>query len=467
MIKTILITGATDGIGLVTAKLLASEGHSLLIHGRSPEKLDKVKKELTAISNVSEIKTYKADLSVISEVKALAETIKSEHTKLDVLINNAGVFKVSQPITQDGLDLRFVVNTIAPYLLTKALMPLFNSTSRVVNLSSAAQAPVDTQALLGKVRLTDMEAYAQSKLAITMWTQSLAKKLEGTGPLMVAVNPGSLLASKMVKEGFGVAGKDINIGAKILIRMAIREDLKNYSGQYFDNDKGTFSSPHPDGLVESKIEDTINAIEKVLNAGMPKELNNKQLKSKIRQKIRADRNSLSSEYQNQAANQLIELLSQQALFNQAKHIACFLSFDGEISTKPIIQTLFSQNKSCYLPKLRPFKPNRLWFMPYELSSQMSKNRYGIPEVDLPVNKAIAPSQIDLVLLPLVAFDNSGNRLGMGSGYYDATFAHLRKQKKRPISVGLAYSHQLIKDLPSDPWDLPLDAVCTNERFYRF
>jgi len=195
--------------------------------------------------------------------------------------------------------------------------------------------------------------------------------------------------------------------------------------------------------------------------------NNKQLKSEIRRQIRADRNNFSPEYQNQAANQLIKQLCQQDLFNQAKRIACFLSFDGEISTQPIIQHLLSNEKYCYLPKLKPFKPNRLWFMPYDHTSQMIENRYAIPEVDEGVNKAIAPSQLDLVLVPLVAFDLNCNRLGMGGGFYDATFAHFKSQKKRPLFVGLAYSKQQIDDLPNDPWDLPLDGVCTDKKFYRF
>ena len=151
--------------------------------------------------------------------------------------------------------------------------------------------------------------------------------------------------------------------------------------------------------------------------------NNKQLKSEVRRQVRADRNSLSAKYQEQASKQLINQLCQQDLFNQAQHIACFLAFDGEISTQPMIQHVFSNNQSCYLPKLKPLKPNRLWFMPYDSSSQMCNNRFGIPEVDLAVNQAIAPSKLDLVLLPLVAFDKKGSRLGMGGGYYDATFSH--------------------------------------------
>jgi len=200
---------------------------------------------------------------------------------------------------------------------------------------------------------------------------------------------------------------------------------------------------------------------------MSDKTNNKQLKSEIRSQIRKIRNTLDPDYQNKAANLLVDKLQTQQAFNQAKRIACFLSFDGEISTKPLIQEIISNAKQCYLPKLKPYKPNRLWFMPYDQSTPMINNKYGIPEVDLPVNRAIAPSQLDIVLLPLVAFDKNGNRLGMGGGYYDATFAHLKSQQKRPVFVGLAYAEQQVKSLPYDPWDLSLDAVCTNKNFISF
>lgn len=280
MKKTIMITGATDGIGLATAKMLASSGHNLLIHGRSREKLASVKELLSSLANQEKnsgfIETYLADLSNLSEVKVLADNVKASHEKLEVLINNAGVFKVPEPITADGLDVRFMVNTIAPFFLTQELLPilkpelklgfnpLLNKSARVINLSSAAQAPVSINALLGKNPLADMEAYAQSKLAITMWTKRLAEQYRETGPVMLAVNPGSLLASNMVKEGFGLAGNDINIGAKILVRMALEAGLESFSGQYFDNDKGEFSAPHSDGDRAQKEEDIIEAIEFIL-----------------------------------------------------------------------------------------------------------------------------------------------------------------------------------------------------------
>lgn len=265
MKKTILITGATDGIGLETAKMLVMQGHHLLLHGRNPAKLADVEIELMGFDAGGSVESYVADLSNLKEVEALAVAVIEKHDQIDVLINNAGVFKTANPITQDGLDVRFVVNTIAPYLLTRKLLPLLGTTGRVVNLSSAAQASVDTQALMGQAILADdMAAYAQSKLAITMWSRTMAEELKDRGPVIVAVNPGSLLASKMVKEGFGVAGNDLSIGADILCRAALSEEFAKASGKYFDNDSRQFSQPHPDGHNQAKSAEVVRVIESIL-----------------------------------------------------------------------------------------------------------------------------------------------------------------------------------------------------------
>lgn len=264
MNKTILVTGATDGIGFETAKLLVPLGHTVLIHGRNPDKLADTEKRLADLGG-GRVESYCADLSRMGEVEALAKAVSDNHDRLDVLINNAGIFRTQSPVTAEGLDVRFAVNTLAPYLLTERLLPLMRPTGRVVNLSSAAQAPVDIDALTGRVRLSDeMAAYAQSKLAITMWSREMAMALGRNGPAIIAVNPGSLLASKMVKEGFGVAGKDLSIGAEVLVRAALSDDFADASGRYFDNDSGRFAAPHPDALDTGLSQGVVRAIEGVL-----------------------------------------------------------------------------------------------------------------------------------------------------------------------------------------------------------
>ena len=263
MKKTIFITGATDGIGLETAKLLAPQGHTLLIHGRNADKLASVKEELTAVTGVGPVETYKADFSVMANVEALAAEVLRAHERVDILINNAGVYKTSKPRTDEGYDLRFAVNTFAPYILTARLMPVIPKTGRVINLSSAAQAPVDLSALAGETELGDMPAYAQSKLAITMWTRAMAEHPDG--PLFSAVNPGSLLNTNMVKAGWGGSDNDVGIGADILVRAALSDEFKGRSGDYFDNDSGRFAPPHPNGLDEKKIADVVIAIKTTLN----------------------------------------------------------------------------------------------------------------------------------------------------------------------------------------------------------
>ncbi len=263
MQKTILITGSTDGIGLETAKMLVSMGHCVLLHGRSSAKLDKTKKMLASISSNGRIESYLADLSHMTDVENFAKEVMQKHDKLDVLINNAGILKAPDTITQDGLDVRFAVNTIAPYLLTQKLLPLLDQAGRIINLSSAAQAPVDLEELAKHSGLPNMPAYSQSKLALTMWSFAMANLFK-QGPSFIAVNPGSLIGTKMVKEGFGLSGKDIRIGAKILVRAALENEFADVSGKYFDNDAGQFASPHTDALSLKKCEEVVNAIENIL-----------------------------------------------------------------------------------------------------------------------------------------------------------------------------------------------------------
>jgi len=255
--KKILITGSTDGIGLETAKKFKSLGHTVLLHGRNSKKLQKVSGELG-------LDFFQADLSSFDETKSFAEAVLKNHDKIDVLINNAGVFKTSSSKTQEGYDVRFVVNTFAPYLLTKMLLPALKE-GRIINLSSAAQSSVDFEAMLGKAELSDFEAYAQSKLAITMWSRYLACTLQKSGPVVISVNPGSLLGTKMVKEGFNTSGNDINIGVNILVSLSLDEEHGAHSGDYYDNDNQRYSLPQADGSNDKKAKQIVEEIERIIS----------------------------------------------------------------------------------------------------------------------------------------------------------------------------------------------------------
>lgn len=259
MSKTILLTGATDGIGLATARRLVSEGHRVILHGRSPDKLERVRRELSG--GDIEPETVLADLSDLSAVVRAAQALRSRHDHLDVLINNAGVFKTSHPRTASGHDLRFVVNAFAPALLTRCLLPCLSKQSRVVNLSSAAQERVNLKVLAGLQSLSEFSAYAQSKLALTMWSAALAQQLGPDGPVVVAVNPGSLLDTRMVREGFGRSRAGVGVGVDVLVRAAVSDEFADATGRYFDNDSRRFADPHPDALDPRRSADVVAAIE--------------------------------------------------------------------------------------------------------------------------------------------------------------------------------------------------------------
>ncbi|XQF91066.1 SDR family NAD(P)-dependent oxidoreductase [Pseudoalteromonas espejiana] len=268
MNKTILLTGATDGIGLETAKMLLAQGHTVLLHGRNQDKLNNVQGALNEQYPQANTATYVADLSVMAQVQTFAQTVLADLQQsgktLDVLINNAGVYKLADITTTEGLDARFAVNTFAPYLLTKLLLPVMNAQSRVVNVSSAAQSSVNFESLVGKKPLSDSAAYAQSKLAITMWSRHLGLELKGTGPLVVSVNPKSLLGSKMVKDAYGLDGGDLKLGADIFCRAALSDEFKDATGLYFDNDAERFAPPHPDALNNAKNQQLIDTLDTVL-----------------------------------------------------------------------------------------------------------------------------------------------------------------------------------------------------------
>jgi len=143
-----------------------------------------------------------------------------------------------------------------------------------------------------------------------------------------------------------------------------------------------------------------------------------------------------------------------------------MAADGEIDPYPLLQALWALGKIIYLPVLVPFSRQKLWFAKYAPSDRLVLNRFGIPE---PVRRRlIKPCALDLVLTPLVAFDSRGHRIGMGGGYYDRSFAFLRRRRhwRKPRLLGLAYELQKLPGIIPNDWDIPLDAVATEARIYR-
>ncbi|WP_298497680.1 SDR family NAD(P)-dependent oxidoreductase [uncultured Algibacter sp.] len=253
MSKTIIITGSTDGIGKLTALKLAKEGHTVYVHGRSEAKVNTLIAEIKESSNNQNIKGLVADFSDLDAVSKLAEQIKKEIPKIDILINNAGIFKTKDTLAKNGLDYRIAVNFLAPYVLTNIIIPNLKNTeaSRIINLSSAAQSPVSKAVLFGIEQVSDNSSYAQSKLALTMWSFHLAKQEPNI--TVIAVNPGSLLNTKMANEAYGQHWSPAEKGVNILYDLALSEKYKNDTGKYFDNDKGRFSEAHSDAYSQEKI----------------------------------------------------------------------------------------------------------------------------------------------------------------------------------------------------------------------
>ncbi|WP_417534807.1 5-formyltetrahydrofolate cyclo-ligase [Marinobacterium stanieri] len=187
----------------------------------------------------------------------------------------------------------------------------------------------------------------------------------------------------------------------------------------------------------------------------------------LRREIRQQRRALSRSQQRLAGRQLAQQLSRQIWFRRARHIALYLPNDGEIDTRPIIALCRRQRQHLYLPVLHPVRHNRLWFTPYTRTTPMRLNRYRISE-PVPTGQPRRPAfALDLVLMPLVAFSPGGGRLGMGGGYYDRTFAFklAEKRLRGPRLVGLAHELQRRDALPLEPWDVPLNAVVTDNACY--
>jgi len=241
--QTILVTGATDGLGRALAQDLAARGATVLLHGRSPDRLARATQEIRQATRNDRLRVYRADFASLEPVRGLAREIERDQPRLDVLVNNAAIGGGGRhgrrETSADGHELRFAVNYLAPFLLTHLLLPLLrrSAPARIVNVASVGQAPIDFDDVMLQSRYDGFTAYRQSKLAQIMFTFELAERLRAAGETGVTVNalhPASLMPTKMVRESFGYTMSTIADGLEATRRLVIAPELDGVSGRYFD-----------------------------------------------------------------------------------------------------------------------------------------------------------------------------------------------------------------------------------------
>ncbi len=238
--RTILVTGSTDGIGKAKARTLAMQGHRVLVHGRDPEKGQRVIAELEAATGSDRLALFIADLSVQERVRDLAKEIAGAYDRLDVLVNNAGVFMPERRVLPGGIETTFAVNFLSQFLLVHELLPLLkrSTPSRIVNVASIAHRSVrsvDWENLPGFPDYDAYEAYAVSKVGVVAFTTQLARTLEGTGVTAHSLHPG-VIDTKLLRAYTG--GKDGGAppekGAEVEVRLAVSPEAGEVNGGYFE-----------------------------------------------------------------------------------------------------------------------------------------------------------------------------------------------------------------------------------------
>ena len=185
----------------------------------------------------------------------------------------------------------------------------------------------------------------------------------------------------------------------------------------------------------------------------------------LRQSIREKRRAVTGDEAARCAERLAQNTCNYRMVANSRHIATYLAADGEINPWPLTHRLWSSGKTLYLPVLVPFSRQRLWFARFTPGDRLVSNRYGIPEPL--VRELVKPWALDLILTPLVAFDATGHRIGMGGGYYDRSlaFLHNRQHWQKPRRLGLAYEFQKQAKIEPNPWDIPLDGIATEACIY--
>ena len=235
--KTVLVTGSTDGVGRYVATKLAEAGAQVLLHGRDRERATALADDLRRQGHREPV-FYPADLSSLAEVRKLAETIASSQSRLDALVSNAGI-GTSKPgpqrcVSQDGHELRFAVNYLSGFLLVRSLLPLLRAStpSRVVNVSSIGQQPIDLEDPMITKGYSGTRAYCQSKLAQVMFTIDLAEELADSGIIVNALHPATYMNTTMVRQGGITPMSTVELGGDAILRL-VTDDIVD-SGLFFN-----------------------------------------------------------------------------------------------------------------------------------------------------------------------------------------------------------------------------------------
>jgi NAD(P)-dependent dehydrogenase (short-subunit alcohol dehydrogenase family) len=242
--RTIVITGATDGLGKGLAAELAPSGARLILHGRNQEKGKALLEELRPKAT-GEIEWLRADLSSLDEVRRLADDLLEED-RIEVLVNNAGIGTAGgRQESSDGYELTFAVNYLAPFLLTRRLLPLIerSAPARIVNVSSAGQAPIDFDDVMLEQGYSGFQAYCQSKLALVMLTFDLAEEVEGSGVTANCLHPGTYMPTNMVRAAGVDPVTPLEEGVEATLRLVSSPEVADINGHYFDGTSE--SAPHP------------------------------------------------------------------------------------------------------------------------------------------------------------------------------------------------------------------------------
>ena len=235
--KIVLITGSTDGIGKESAIQLAKQGYHVIIHGRNDKKALGTLKQIRYEVKNSEVSYVVGDLRSISEVKSLVNDIYSKYSKLNILINNAGILNDQRKLTEDGLEETIVVNYLAPFYLTNLLIDLLKegNSSRIINIVSEVHSNhLDFENFQFEKGYTGVKAYALSKTCLIMFTYSLAEKLRAYDISVNCLHPG-IINTKLLQVTSGTYGAPVSIGAESIIYAATSNELNNETGLYLKN----------------------------------------------------------------------------------------------------------------------------------------------------------------------------------------------------------------------------------------